>query len=193
MLPSPATTFWSDSAAFRLVFLPAQAAPASRRRTRCRAAPARAPASAAPRRARRARHQLHEAEAARIVERDDRAVRHVKHHMIVRRELAALVVDSRRASFSSLPCSTRNEPDMPRCISSTSPEDRSASRYLARRPRPLDGLALEPLGEILRQRPAQVRPRRASTLHEARALHHGLQAAAHGLDFGKLGHRLTLA
>src|ERR1700733_2106274 len=28
----------------------------------------------------------------------------------------------------------RNEPDMPRCISSTSPDPRSANRYLARRP-----------------------------------------------------------
>src|ERR1700709_2630402 len=32
---------------------------------------------------------------------------------------------------------TRNEPDIPRCISSTSPEPRSAIRYLARRPRPV--------------------------------------------------------
>src|SRR5882672_8505207 len=32
---------------------------------------------------------------------------------------------------------TRNEPDMPRCISRTSPEPRSAIRYLARRPRPV--------------------------------------------------------
>src|SRR6266851_6796836 len=32
---------------------------------------------------------------------------------------------------------TRNEPDMPRCIKSTSPEARPASRYLARRPRPV--------------------------------------------------------
>src|SRR5215212_9108559 len=32
---------------------------------------------------------------------------------------------------------TRNEPDMPRCISRTSPEVRSARRYLARRPSPM--------------------------------------------------------
>src|SRR5262245_54371619 len=31
---------------------------------------------------------------------------------------------------------TRNDPDMPRCITSTSPEERSASRYFARRPSP---------------------------------------------------------
>ena len=52
-----------------------------------------------------------------------------------------------------------------------------------------DGRALEPLVEILRKRKAQVRPALLDP-HEARALHHGLQAAAHGLDFGKFGHLL---
>ncbi len=52
---------------------------------------------------------------------------------------------------------------------------------------PLDGLALEPRDEILRQRPAQVAAARLHLL-EARALHGGRKAAAHGLDFGQLGH-----
>ena len=49
------------------------------------------------------------------------------------------------------------------------------------------GLALHPLREILRQRPAQVAPPR---LHgfEARALHHRLEAAPHGFDFRQFGH-----
>ena len=46
---------------------------------------------------------------------------------------------------------------------------------------------LEPTDEILRQRPAQVGPARLD-LGEARALHHGLQAAADGLDLWQLGH-----
>ena len=51
----------------------------------------------------------------------------------------------------------------------------------------LDGRTLEPLVEIPRKRKAQVRPALLDP-HEARALHHGLQAAAHGLDFGEFGH-----
>ena len=54
----------------------------------------------------------------------------------------------------------------------------------------LDGRALEPLVEVLRKRKAQVRPALLDP-HEARALHHGLQAAAHGFDFGKFGHWLV--
>ena len=51
----------------------------------------------------------------------------------------------------------------------------------------LDGLALEPLHEILRQRPAQIAAARLD-LPEARAFHGRRQATAHGLDFGQLGH-----
>ena len=79
---------------------------------------------------------------------------------------------------------------MPRCITSTSPDERSASRYLARRPSPLTVWPFEPLGEILRQRPAQVAAVRHD-LVEARALHHGRKPAADGFDFGKFGHVLT--
>jgi hypothetical protein len=53
---------------------------------------------------------------------------------------------------------------------------------------PGDGLAFEALHEILRQRPAQVAAARLDLL-EARAFHGGREAAAHGLDFGQLGHR----
>ena len=76
---------------------------------------------------------------------------------------------------------------MPRCISSTSPDERSASRYFARRPSPVDGLALETRDEILRQRPAQVAAM-GLDLGEARALHDRLQSAADGLDFGQFRH-----
>jgi hypothetical protein len=46
---------------------------------------------------------------------------------------------------------------------------------------------LQPLGEVLRQRPAQVAAARLD-LGKARAFHGGRQAAAHGFDFGELGH-----
>ena len=63
-----------------------------------------------------ARDQLHEAEAARIVERDDRAVRHVEHDVIVRRELAARVME-----FAGRPLVAR------RAARGTSPTCRDAS------------------------------------------------------------------
>ena len=50
------------------------------------------------------------------------------------------------------------------------------------------GFALEPLREILWQRPAQVAAVNLD-LGEARPLHGLGKAAAHRLDFGKLGHR----
>ena len=73
MLPRPATTRWSSSAALRLVFLPAQA--------RASMAASNALPSGSGPSARNsgsssssvARDELHQAEAARIVERDDRA------------------------------------------------------------------------------------------------------------------------
>src|SRR5262249_51844766 len=39
--------------------------------------------------------------------------------------------------FSPFSSCTRNEPAMPRCMSTSAPEERSASRYVARRPRPV--------------------------------------------------------
>ena len=161
--------------------------PASRRRTHCRAARGRAASIIGSLVERVARDQLHVAEAARIVERDDRAVRHVEHHMIVRRELAARVMEF-----------ARRRPRRCRAARGTSPTCRDASAAPRRRRCPRAGIwragpsrstvcALEPLVEVLRKRKAQVRPALLDP-HEARALHHGLQAAAHGLDFGKLGH-----
>ena len=69
--------------------------------------------------------QIHEAEAPRIVEEHRRLRRHVEDHMVV----PAGVVAVRRRRVGS----TRNDPDIPRCISSVSPDDSSASRYFARR------------------------------------------------------------
>ena len=50
------------------------------------------------------------------------------------------------------------------------------------------GLAFEALREILAERPAQIAAARFD-LGEARAFHDRREAAAHGLDFGKFGHR----
>ena len=100
---------------------------------------------------------------------DHRARRHVEHHVVVRRQLVrALVMKLAGRSRFAVVRTTRNEPDMPRCISSTSPDDRSASRYFARRPRPVTVCAFEPLGEILRQRPAQVAAVRHAPCRSAR-------------------------
>ena len=85
--------------------------------------------------------------------------------------------------FASSSLTTRNEPDMPRCISSTSPEARSAIRYLARRPRPVTVWPVQPRDKILLERKPQVFAP-GFHFHDPGALHDGLQAAADGLDFG---------
>jgi hypothetical protein len=75
---------------------------------------------------------------------------------------------------------------MPRCI--TAPRRRTIRQHVLGAPADAgDGRPFEPLVEILRKRKAQIGPAHLDP-HEARALHHRLQAAAHGLDFGKLGH-----
>ena len=75
---------------------------------------------------------------------------------------------------------------MPRCISSTSPEDRSASRYLARRPRPVtvwpSSRLTKSFGSGQRRSPRAPRPWRSARPPSP------AQAAAHGFDFGKFGH-----
>ena len=48
-------------------------------------------------------------------------------------------------------------------------------------------LAFQPLGEILRQRPAQIAAAHFD-LDEALALHGGLEPAAYGFDFRKFRH-----
>ena len=133
-----------------------------------------------------ARDQLHVAEAARIVERHHRAVRHVEHHVVVRGKLAALVVEVARRRGVAL------VQHVERARHAEMHQQHLAGRDIRQQvfgapADAADGLALEPVGEVLRKRKAQVRPARLDA-HEARALHHGLQAAAHGFDFGKLGH-----
>ena len=85
----------------------------------------------------------------------------------------------------------------------TSPTCRDASAAHRRRRDPpgdiwhagraRDTSALEPRGEALRQRKAQVGAARAITLVETRALHRGRKPAAHGFDFGEFGHGLMPA
>ena len=53
-----------------------------------------------------------------------------------------------------------------------------------------DAGALQPLGEVGRERPAKIGPAQLG-LHDLPAGHAQRQAAADGLDFGKLGHSLT--
>ena len=186
MLPSPATTRWSDSAALSEVFL----ASAGFRQHRAveRIAERLGPEQLDHRIARQrvARDQLHVAEAARIVEGDDRAVRHVEHHMIVRRELAARVMEFAGALLVAAVQHAE------RARHAEMHQQHLAGRQVREQilgapVQALDARALEPLVEVLRKRKAQIRPALLDP-HEARALHHGLQAAAHGFDFGKFGH-----
>jgi hypothetical protein len=133
-----------------------------------------------------ARDQLHVAEAARVVERHHGAVRHVEHHVVVRRELAARMVEIAGR------CGVALVQHMERARHAEMHQQHLAGRdirqQIFRAPADAaDGLTLEPVGEILRERKAQVRPARLDA-HETRALHHRLQAAAHGFDLGKLGH-----
>ena len=110
----------------------------------------------------RARHQLHRAEPARIVEADHRA-RTTCGTPRGRASCPWRARGSRRASSGAL-AATRNEPDMPRCITSTSPEDRSASRYLARRPSPVTVWPFEPRRRNPSAAASAGRGGRASTL-----------------------------
>ena len=77
---------------------------------------------------------------------------------------------------------------MPRCMTSTSPEARSARRYFARRP---SAVTVRPAGARRSARGSGKRRsgRRCSTSSMARADHGRLEAAADGLDFGQFGHQ----
>ena len=133
-----------------------------------------------------AHDQLHVAEAARIVEGDDRAIRHVEHHMIVRGELAARVMEFAGALLVTAVQNAERARHAE--MHQQHLAGRQIRQQILRAPvQAFDGRALEPLVEVLRKRKAQVRPALLDP-HEARTLHHGLQAAAHGFDFGKFGH-----
>ena len=58
-------------------------------------------------------------------------------------------------------------------------------------PEPGAGRSFDALHEVFRKRKAQVAAPRLD-LGEARAFHHRRKAAAHGLDFGQLGHVLSV-
>ena len=175
-----------DSAALRLVFLPRHAAASI-------AASNALPSGSGPTSLHQrmvgelgARHQQHQAEAARIVEGDARAGRHVKHDMVVRAVLGARMMEFARRPFVVL----LGDPERARHAEMHHQHvagGKVGEQIFRPPPEPGDGAALEPLDEILRQRPAQVGPARLD-LDEPRALHHRLQAAADGLDFGQFGH-----
>ena len=137
-----------------------------------------------------ARDELHHAEAARIVEVTMRAVRrHVEHDVVVRSVLRAVVVIAAGRSVAVLlrdPKRARHAEMHQQHVAG----GKIGEEILGAAAEPFDRLALEPGGEILRQRPAQIAAPRLD-LGEARALHDRLQAAADGLDFGQFGHALT--
>ena len=184
MLPRPATTRWSLSAAFSDVFLPAQAFASI-------AASNSFPSGSGPSDAQQrllvqpgARHELHRTEAARIVEGDGRAIRHVEHHMVVRGALGALVIV---LAWARCPCRRGTSPT---CRDASAARRRTTDRRadISRGGRALDtvspfSLWAKPFGSGQRRS-----PRRTSTLRKALAFHDGRQSAAHGFDFGQFGH-----
>ena len=103
-----------------------------------------------------------------------------------------VVVDRRRSlAFGPGMLARARHGTSPTCrdaSAATSPEASSATRYFARRPRPSTVCPSSRATKSLRQRPAQVATARLDAA-EPRALHHGGKTAAHGLDFGQLGHR----
>ena len=100
MLPRPATTLWSSSAAFRLVFLLAQERASIAASNALPSGSGPSPSISGSCSSAFARDDLHVAEAARIVESHGRAGRHVKHHMIVRAVLAARMMELARRGLA---------------------------------------------------------------------------------------------
>ena len=128
-------------------------------------------------------NQLHRAEAARIVEGHRGAVRHVKHHMVVRGALGVLVIIDARLGVRA---------DAERARHAEMHHQHLARRQIGQqifRPpaEALDRLPGQALFEVLGNRPAQAAVAHLD-LGQARAFHGGRQAAPHGLDFGELGH-----
>jgi hypothetical protein len=133
--------------------------------------------------------ELHEAEAARIVEGDDGAVGHVKDDMIVGHMLDALVMVAAEF-FAALAAEDVKRAGHPEMHDQHLAGGEIGEQKLAAAAEAGDGLALELLDEIDRQRPAQIAAARLD-FAKALALHHRRQAAAHRLHFGQFGHRLS--
>ncbi len=96
-------------------------------------------------------------------------------------------IDSLHAGAWQRSCTVKL-PVMPRCMISTCPPDRCASRYFAPPLQPLDLAPAQPVGETLGQGKAQVGTALVDA-REACPTSAGREAAAHGLDFRQLGHR----
>src|SRR5262245_31154991 len=133
-----------------------------------------------------ARNELHHAEAARIVEGDAHARRHVEHDVIVSGVLRAVVVVATRGRLAAPPRHAKrtrhSEMHHQHLVGGKIGEE-----ILGAPAEPLDCFAFEPGHEILGQRPAQIAAV-GDDFVKARALHHRPKAAAHSLDFGQFGH-----
>ena len=142
-----------------------------------------------------ARHQLHRAEAARIVEGDPGAVRHVKDHMIVGGVLRLRMMIFAGHARAAVMGHANVMGDAERSRHAQMHQQHIAGGEIDQEifgtaADPGDGLALQPCREVGRQRPAQIAPARLHGL-EARALHDGLEAPPHRLDFRKLRHGMN--
>ena len=132
------------------------------------------------------RHQQHQPEAARIVEDDAGAGRHVEHDMVVRPRLRARVVEAARRLRLALAAHAERAGHAEMHHQHVARGE--FGKQIFRPPRERgDGRPFQPPGEIVGQRPAQVGPVRFDR-DEARAHHRGRQAAADRLDLRQFGH-----
>ena len=113
-----------------------------------------------------------------------------RHDHALRRLRTLMVKAAGRVAASSF--STRNEPDMPRCMTSTAPSSRSARRYFARRESAAMRLpcsrAAKSLGKGKRKS-----GRRASTRSNTRAFHGRGKTPPHCFNLRQFGHGFSLA
>ncbi len=135
------------------------------------------------------RDQRHIAEAARIIIADDGAVAHGEDEVVVLAVLPRLLDEFAENFAMALAGSIVDD-------EASAHAEMHGEHFAPVQPdheifrapvQPLDAAALQPLGEILRKRKAQIR---AALLHlgEARAFHHRSKAPPHGFDFGEFGH-----
>ena len=88
--------------------------------------------------------------------------------------------------------STRNDPDMPRCMTSVSPDDNVTQQVFGPAQDRQDGLGDESRPEAPRKGRAKVRPSQQD-VDDSCVSRYRIETATNGLDFGKFGHRLSIA
>jgi hypothetical protein len=136
-----------------------------------------------------AREEVHEAEPARVIIGDARAVREREDDVVVR-PFRARPGGIELAGFRGHPATIRHE----EAAGHAEVHDQDLAggevgeEVFGAASQRQDPLPREPLCEIRGKRIAQVRPAQFDAFEQG-SRHHGFQATADGLDLGKLGHR----